>query len=224
MAATAFFLLSPLLSLLADPPRPEALILRLPGGRSQSRLWWGCSAGPRSTAEGGGPAMALLAFVVTAIAIVSPGRPRGRRGHSALLLRRRGGLADRPGALVPRRHRRRGGLGGGRDVVVDRRLADGASVGVTVGTMSLVMFAMSAVGGRTATSGRRRELAELAVAEERSRIARDLHDSLGHSLSVIALKSELARRVLPDDPERAGPRSPTSSAWHARPSRRSARP
>jgi two-component system sensor histidine kinase DesK len=35
------------------------------------------------------------------------------------------------------------------------------------------------------------------------RIARDLHDTLGHSLSVIALKSELARRVLADDPARA---------------------
>ena len=43
----------------------------------------------------------------------------------------------------------------------------------------------------------------LAVAEERNRIARDLHDTLGHSLSVIALKSELARRLLPDDPSRA---------------------
>jgi len=49
----------------------------------------------------------------------------------------------------------------------------------------------------------RRDLARLAVAEERVRIARDLHDLVGHSLSVIALKSELARRVLPDDPDRA---------------------
>ncbi len=35
-----------------------------------------------------------------------------------------------------------------------------------------------------------------AVAEERLRFARDLHDLLGHSLSVIALKAELARRLL----------------------------
>ena len=47
------------------------------------------------------------------------------------------------------------------------------------------------------------ELATLAVAEERNRIARDLHDMLGHSLSSIALKSELAGRLLPDEPERA---------------------
>jgi two-component system sensor histidine kinase DesK len=41
------------------------------------------------------------------------------------------------------------------------------------------------------------------VADERSRIARDLHDTLGQSLSVITLKSELAGRLLPDEPERA---------------------
>ena len=35
-----------------------------------------------------------------------------------------------------------------------------------------------------------------AVAEERLRFARDLHDLLGHSLSVIVLKAELARRLL----------------------------
>jgi len=49
----------------------------------------------------------------------------------------------------------------------------------------------------------RAELARVAVAEERLRIARDLHDLLGHSLSVITLKSELAGRLVEADPERA---------------------
>ncbi len=49
----------------------------------------------------------------------------------------------------------------------------------------------------------RHELARMAVTEERTRIARDLHDTLGHSLSVIALKSELAGRLVDDDPARA---------------------
>ncbi|WP_165960559.1 sensor histidine kinase [Actinocrispum wychmicini] len=49
----------------------------------------------------------------------------------------------------------------------------------------------------------RRERARLAVAEERDRIARDLHDLVGHSLSVIAVKTELARRLVAADPERA---------------------
>jgi len=49
----------------------------------------------------------------------------------------------------------------------------------------------------------RAELAELAVAEERLRFARDLHDLLGQSLSLIALKAQLASRLLPDKPEEA---------------------
>ena len=47
------------------------------------------------------------------------------------------------------------------------------------------------------------EIARLAVAEERLRLARDLHDLLGHSLSLITLKSELAGRLLHADRERA---------------------
>lgn len=49
----------------------------------------------------------------------------------------------------------------------------------------------------------REELAQRAVSEERARFARDLHDLLGHSLSVIALKAELAGRLLQDDPRAA---------------------
>ncbi len=49
----------------------------------------------------------------------------------------------------------------------------------------------------------REEVARLAVAEERLRFARDLHDLLGHSLSVIVLKSELAGRLAAAAPERA---------------------
>ncbi len=43
----------------------------------------------------------------------------------------------------------------------------------------------------------------LAAVAERERIARDLHDVLGHTLSVIVLKSELAARLVPIDPTRA---------------------
>ena len=49
----------------------------------------------------------------------------------------------------------------------------------------------------------REELARHAVAEERLRFARDPHDLLGHSLSLIALKSELAGRLAEADPARA---------------------
>src|SRR5439155_22388060 len=49
----------------------------------------------------------------------------------------------------------------------------------------------------------RAELARMAVAQERERFARDLHDLLGHSLSVIALKAELAGRLLREQPAEA---------------------
>ncbi len=49
----------------------------------------------------------------------------------------------------------------------------------------------------------REELARLAVVEERLRLARDLHDLLGHSLSLMTLKSELAGRLVEKEPARA---------------------
>lgn len=47
------------------------------------------------------------------------------------------------------------------------------------------------------------ELALLKVEEERLRLARDLHDLLGHTLSLIALKSKLAGRLIEKEPTRA---------------------
>jgi two-component system, NarL family, sensor histidine kinase DesK len=49
----------------------------------------------------------------------------------------------------------------------------------------------------------RQELDRLAVEQERLRFARDMHDLLGHSLSLIVFKSELAGRLLPDLPQPA---------------------
>src|SRR5262249_31036029 len=85
----------------------------------------------------------------------------------------------------------------------DSRSAVAATV-LTIVAIGLMMTAF----GRIARANRelrstREELARLAVSEERLRIARDLHDLLGHSLSVIALKSELARKLVEREPERA---------------------
>ena len=97
-----------------------------------------------------------------------------------------------------------------------------AAVGVAVtvwhnlgyGAM-LAAFGGPVLGGLLAYSAERRnvlmsklnqtraELARMAVADERLRISRDLHDLLGHSLSLIALKSELAGRMIESDPQRA---------------------
>jgi two-component system sensor histidine kinase DesK len=68
---------------------------------------------------------------------------------------------------------------------------------------------LSVVGGRLLLesnqqlSRAREQIGRLAVGEERLRFARDLHDLLGHSLSVIALKSELAGRLMEKAPELA---------------------
>ena len=84
------------------------------------------------------------------------------------------------------------------------------------GWQDVVPFALIGVGMITVSrlvitvrelQAARREIAQLAAAEavtsERLRFARDLHDLLGHSLSSITLKSELAGRLLSSDPERA---------------------
>ncbi|HEX2060590.1 MAG TPA: histidine kinase, partial [Thermoanaerobaculia bacterium] len=49
----------------------------------------------------------------------------------------------------------------------------------------------------------REEVEHLAKVAERERIARDLHDLLGHTLSLVILKSELASKLSERDPERA---------------------
>lgn len=47
------------------------------------------------------------------------------------------------------------------------------------------------------------EIARMAVEQERLRMARDLHDILGHSLTTVAVKAELARKLIQRDGERA---------------------
>ncbi|MFF4469602.1 sensor histidine kinase [Streptomyces sp. NPDC001599] len=68
-------------------------------------------------------------------------------------------------------------------------------------------FAMTGVRELVRTTIALREaratVAQLAANEERLRLARDLHDLLGHSLSLITLKSELAGRMLPAHPDKA---------------------
>ncbi len=79
-----------------------------------------------------------------------------------------------------------------------------------VGLLVLVLligFAMTGVSQLVRTTVELRKaratVAQLAANEERLRLARDLHDLLGHSLSLITLKSELAGRMLPDHPDKA---------------------
>jgi two-component system sensor histidine kinase DesK len=89
--------------------------------------------------------------------------------------------------------------------------ADQALITNDVSGLGLVAFASActislvrAVSTSRDLQAARAETSRLAaVTEERLRIARDLHDLLGHNLSLIALKSELARRLVSVAPERA---------------------
>ncbi|MFD0620877.1 sensor histidine kinase [Paenibacillus sp. GCM10027629] len=47
------------------------------------------------------------------------------------------------------------------------------------------------------------QLERMAQQEERQRIARELHDTLGHTLSLISLKGELTEKLIPRAPEKA---------------------
>ena len=75
--------------------------------------------------------------------------------------------------------------------------------------LAVLLGGAASYGIRLAAERQRRlqatqeELATLAVQNERNRIARDLHDILGHSLTVVTVKAELAQRLLDVDVEKA---------------------
>jgi len=85
-----------------------------------------------------------------------------------------------------------------------RSLSYGLAAGGIGTIVGLVNIFYSEVGRKNAALRlSQEEVKRLATMAERGRIARDLHDLLGHTLSVIALKSELASKLLPRDPARA---------------------
>jgi two-component system sensor histidine kinase DesK len=79
----------------------------------------------------------------------------------------------------------------------------------TIGVLLSLLFAFAA--SRTVQHRRlyaellrtRAEVEQLAKIAERERIARDLHDVLGHTLTLIAIKSELASKLATADPARS---------------------
>jgi two-component system, NarL family, sensor histidine kinase DesK len=76
---------------------------------------------------------------------------------------------------------------------------------VLADAVNTAFVGLAAIGGRLLVtaylelSAAREEIARLAVAEERLRFARDVHDLLGQSLTTVVLRSELAARHLPPD-------------------------
>ncbi|WP_143465434.1 sensor histidine kinase [Kribbella sp. ALI-6-A] len=81
---------------------------------------------------------------------------------------------------------------------------DDSSYGLAIFLAALAVFGMRrAIQRSIELSIARQDFAELAVQEERNRFARDLHDILGHSLTVITVKAELAGRLISANPSRA---------------------
>ena len=78
------------------------------------------------------------------------------------------------------------------------------SISSTVGMIAVIGVSNSFVGQQKRADTKLRmaheEIEQLAAMAERERIARDLHDVLGHTLSVVVLKAELAGRLLQDGP------------------------
>lgn len=145
-----------------------------PGGRRQ---WWGYSG--------------VLVFGLTAVALLGPSE------IGVLMFALIGGAVVLPtrwafvvSALM---------LGG---MLLDTALSPGGpqySQVIVFGSITWMMITLFGLV-RTVRQLRsaREEVARLAVADERVRIARDLHDVLGHSLTTITVKAGLARRLLED--------------------------
>ncbi|MGB6487300.1 MAG: sensor histidine kinase [Steroidobacteraceae bacterium] len=76
-----------------------------------------------------------------------------------------------------------------------------AFLAASIGTGNL--FAALRTGANRRLTLAQEQIEHLAKVAERERIARDLHDLLGHTLSVVVLKSELAGKLVGSDAERA---------------------
>lgn len=77
-------------------------------------------------------------------------------------------------------------------------LANAVLIGLIVGIMGMYQNVVQARQAELRLS--HDEVRRLAASAERERIGRDLHDLLGHTLSMVALKSELASRLIDRDP------------------------
>jgi len=96
----------------------------------------------------------------------------------------------------------------GQGVVVliqTNSLSNGTAISpfVTVSVLISLIAITNQINANRKLRDAQSTIASLAAAEERARLARDLHDVLGHSLTVVAVKSELAGRLVERDPRKA---------------------
>jgi two-component system sensor histidine kinase DesK len=146
-------------------------------GTLPQRMWWGLAAVTFALAIGYGDSWLLL-FPLLSLALGVASRPH-RMGRLLIPLSIAAGVvaafrSDDPWDALP--------------------IGYGTLISGMVTLTILTLF--RAIAQLKAT---RQELARHAVAEERLRFSRDLHDLLGHTLSVVVVKSEAARRLAPRD-------------------------
>jgi two-component system, NarL family, sensor histidine kinase DesK len=145
---------------------------------------------------------ALAALAVLEAAVLALGAPNGFLALTFYVV-------AAAGLLLPMQQGAVAAAAGGGVLALGFRLTgSSATTGIATG-FSCFCIGLMMVGFRRQIEVNqelreaRHELASHAVTEERLRIARDLHDLLGHSLSIVALKAQLADRLLDRDPEGA---------------------
>lgn len=96
---------------------------------------------------------------------------------------------------------------GGYFIYLDMFLSQTPFIIITVVGVVLLPFTLFSKNKQDNLEGQletaRERISQLIVHEERQRIARDLHDTLGQKLSMIGLKSDLAVRLVEKNPEQA---------------------
>ncbi|MEV4813078.1 sensor histidine kinase [Micromonospora avicenniae] len=91
-------------------------------------------------------------------------------------------------------------IGAARRLAVDD-IAQIALITLLAGAMTLAFARVARLVDELRRT--QRELARTVVERERLRFAKDLHDLLGHTLSLVVVKAEVVRRLAPADPARA---------------------
>jgi two-component system, NarL family, sensor histidine kinase DesK len=161
--------------------------------------WFWLRVRPWAAARGGAPALVALATIATMLVLADPGRWWPLPAY----------LAAVAGALSPAR-RAAFAVAAVAVLVVALGWIDGLGV-LSVAASATGLAVLGAVfiatteliGANVQLRAARAEIRRLAVSEERLRFARDLHDVLGQSLSLIVLKAGLSVRLAEAGDERA---------------------
>jgi two-component system, NarL family, sensor histidine kinase DesK len=199
-AAVGYFTLVPAITDIVAQVTPTTLFIMAGSVGFASLTCWQVLLRDRPGASGV-PWAWLIVLVALAIAVFAAARGQSWLSILAIAAAACGRFAAtvRPAAF--------GAVACGSAALIVTTL-QGQSLGTVNTLLFIILPPMTAYLSYTATKRidmvaelrqTRAELARVAVAGERLRIARDLHDLLGQSLSLITLKAELSRRMVSTD-------------------------